>query len=116
MFFCSFLKIFLALYIWMYLCVQCLLFVQIVDGESSLGGPLMVPALFLSSSALECQLPVEDVQSAGVHHPPVTRWQIKVPVYTVYTFLYSESHGWFQLPVLTSLIKYEFNHFTHTAL
>lgn len=75
----------LALYIWMYLCVQCLLFVQIVDGELSLGDPLMVPALFLSSSALECQLPVEDVQSAGVHHPPVTRWQIKVPVKPFYT-------------------------------
>lgn len=69
-----------ALYGWMYLCVQCLLFVQIVDGEWSLSDPLMVPALFLSSSALECQLPVDDVQSAGVHDPPVTRWQIKVSV------------------------------------
>ncbi|XP_046719270.1 von Willebrand factor D and EGF domain-containing protein isoform X1 [Silurus meridionalis] len=47
-----------------------------VDGEWSLGDPLMGPALFLSSSALQCQLPVEDVQSAG--HPPITRWQIKV--------------------------------------
>lgn len=55
-------------------------FVQIIDGEGSLGDPLMVPALSLSSSALECPLPVEDAQSAGVHHPPVTRWQIKVPV------------------------------------
>lgn len=52
---------------------------QIVDEEGSLSDPVMVPALFLSSSALDCQLPVEDVQSAGVHHPPVTRWQIKVP-------------------------------------
>lgn len=72
--------LFLALYIWKYFCVQCLLFVQIVDGESSLSDPLLVRALFLISSALECQLPVEDVQSAGAHHPPVTRWQIKVPV------------------------------------
>lgn len=55
-------------------------FVQIVDDEWSLSDPLMVPVLFFSSSALECQLPVEDVQSGGVHHPPVTRWQIKVPV------------------------------------
>ncbi|XP_060744743.1 von Willebrand factor D and EGF domain-containing protein [Tachysurus vachellii] len=51
---------------------------KIVDGESSLSDPLLVRALFLISSALECQLPVEDVQSAGAHHPPVTRWQIKV--------------------------------------
>ncbi|XP_060799492.1 von Willebrand factor D and EGF domain-containing protein [Neoarius graeffei] len=51
---------------------------KIVDGEWSLSDPVMVPALFLSSSALECQLPVDDVHSAGVHHPPVTRWQIKV--------------------------------------
>uniref|UniRef100_A0A3B1JDM1 von Willebrand factor D and EGF domains n=1 Tax=Astyanax mexicanus TaxID=7994 RepID=A0A3B1JDM1_ASTMX len=51
---------------------------KIVDGEWSLGDSLMVPASFLSSSALECQLPVEDLQSAGVPHPPVTRWQIKV--------------------------------------
>ncbi|TSN03413.1 von Willebrand factor D and EGF domain-containing protein [Bagarius yarrelli] len=59
-------------------CMLMYCFVQIVDGEWLLGNPLMVPALFLSTSALECQLPVEDVQSAGVHHPPVTRWQIKV--------------------------------------
>ncbi|XP_017346605.2 von Willebrand factor D and EGF domain-containing protein [Ictalurus punctatus] len=51
---------------------------KIVDDEWSLSDPLMVPVLFFSSSALECQLPVEDVQSGGVHHPPVTRWQIKV--------------------------------------
>uniref|UniRef100_A0A3B4DMT3 von Willebrand factor D and EGF domains n=1 Tax=Pygocentrus nattereri TaxID=42514 RepID=A0A3B4DMT3_PYGNA len=51
---------------------------KVVDGEWSLGDSLMVPASFLSSSALECQLPVEDMQSADGPHPPVTRWQIKV--------------------------------------
>ncbi|KAF5900616.1 von Willebrand factor D and EGF domain-containing protein, partial [Clarias magur] len=50
---------------------------KIGDGES-LGDPLVVTALFLSSSALKCQLPGGDVQIADVHHPPVTRWQIKV--------------------------------------
>ncbi|XP_026881427.2 von Willebrand factor D and EGF domain-containing protein isoform X1 [Electrophorus electricus] len=51
---------------------------KIVDGEWSLGASVMSPALFLSSSVLECQLPAEDIQSAQASPPPVTRWQIKV--------------------------------------
>ncbi|XP_066531702.1 von Willebrand factor D and EGF domain-containing protein [Hoplias malabaricus] len=51
---------------------------KIIDGESSLGDSLMVPASFVSSKALECHLPLEDMQSADTSYPPVTRWQIKV--------------------------------------
>ncbi|XP_062873417.1 von Willebrand factor D and EGF domain-containing protein [Trichomycterus rosablanca] len=51
---------------------------KIAEGESTLGDSLMITALFISSSTLECKLPVEDIQSAGAHYPPVTRWQIKV--------------------------------------
>lgn len=54
----------------------CLFFPQIVDGEWALGDSQMVPALFLSSTALECQLPLKDLQPADLH-PPVNRWQIK---------------------------------------
>ncbi|XP_076832293.1 von Willebrand factor D and EGF domain-containing protein [Brachyhypopomus gauderio] len=48
------------------------------DGEWSLGGVVMSPALFHSSSVLECQLPTDDRQSAQASPPPITRWQIKV--------------------------------------
>uniref|UniRef100_A0AAY4ERB1 Uncharacterized protein n=1 Tax=Denticeps clupeoides TaxID=299321 RepID=A0AAY4ERB1_9TELE len=57
---------------------------QILDGEWVLDDPESVPASFVSTSALECQLPLEEQQPAvavGMETPsdkPIARWQIKV--------------------------------------
>ncbi|CAM9542336.1 unnamed protein product [Lampetra fluviatilis] len=51
---------------------------QFVDGEWILGEPKVTKALFLSSRAVDCQLPTSEPMDMSIGETPIARYQVRV--------------------------------------